>query len=93
MIILHNIYTLKNPIMKESEKKVQEIIDRADKAFNDESESFQLSDERKSFYRENMRLEFLKSHLISALNTIEWKEKRAITNDKFYSELLKVKSI
>jgi len=79
--------------MTDSEKKVQEIIDKADKAFNDESESFTLSDERKTFYRGNMRLKFLKVHLVAALDTIEWKEKIAITNKEFYSELLKIKSI
>ena len=73
--------------MTDSEKKVQEIIDEANKV------SIEIYKESTSeLDKHRLQVEFLKVHLKSALDTIEWKEKMAVTNDKFYTQALNLKT-
>ena len=73
--------------LTEIEQKVQKIINDADKAFerNDTGRG-------RRYFRENMRCEFLKVHLMSSLETIEHLKRMEKANDEFYMKALSLKS-
>lgn len=69
--------------MKNSEEKVQEVIDNADKAFNKPG----YPSSNMLYLKENARCEFLKVHLKAALETIEHMASMIKAEDEFHKNV------